>query len=357
MHNRGVGLSLVDIYHIVGNYHMADGVIVHVPALKLLVEADLTTQDWDFNWWGDSLMNNIEYRKITVDTNLAVHAQKPFPLADVVAAIERQVRNAQAFCRRAAEAQFFQPGCPIHTTGRCRRPRSERPRQPVRRLMKATRVLFAFVVLAGLAVTSMARTAFGRTFDTERAARPRWRHADRRHGPRTDSRQRRSDPRRTHREGRNNRFAAGARRLPARVHGRAHRAPRVVGSARASDVRRPSGFAPLVRHLHGAVRAGHHAGVGRAAADGWRQLRAISRRRRSPSWRSSGASRAARSPGRGLRRWSGAHQRREPECRPDGECLGAADAKAKTSQLIDAGVDWIKIINAEALTPEETAIV
>jgi imidazolonepropionase-like amidohydrolase len=32
---------------------------------------------------------------------------------------------------------------------------------------------------------------------------------------------------------------------------------------------------------------------------------------------------------------------------------GAADARAKTSRLIDAGVDWIKIINAEALTPEE----
>jgi glyoxylase-like metal-dependent hydrolase (beta-lactamase superfamily II) len=103
----------IDIYHIVGNYHMADGVIVHVPASNLLVEADLSTQDWDFNWWGDSLMNNIEYRKIKVDTNLAVHAQKPFPLAEVVSAIERQVRNTQAFCRRAAEAQFFQPGCPI----------------------------------------------------------------------------------------------------------------------------------------------------------------------------------------------------------------------------------------------------
>ena len=103
----------IDIYHIVGNYHMADGVIVHVPASNLLVEADLTTQEWDFNWWGDSLMNNIEYRKIKVDTNLAVHAQKPFPLAEVVAAIEKQVRNTQAFCRRAADAQFFQPGCPI----------------------------------------------------------------------------------------------------------------------------------------------------------------------------------------------------------------------------------------------------
>ena len=103
----------IDIYHIIGNYHMADGVIVHVPASKLLVEGDLTTQEWDYNWWGDSLMNNIEYRKIKVDTNLAVHAQKPFPLAEVVSAIERQVRNTQAFCRRAAEAQFFQPGCPI----------------------------------------------------------------------------------------------------------------------------------------------------------------------------------------------------------------------------------------------------
>ncbi len=103
----------IDIYHIVGNYHMADGVIVHVPAANLLVEADLTTQNWDFNWWGDSLMNNIEYRKLKVDTNLAVHAQRPFPLAEVVSAIETQVRAAQAFCRRAAEAQFFQPGCPV----------------------------------------------------------------------------------------------------------------------------------------------------------------------------------------------------------------------------------------------------
>src|SRR5688572_8430983 len=103
----------IDIYHVVGNYHMADAVIVHVPASNLLVEADLTTQEWDFNWWGDSLMNNIEYRKLKVDVNLAVHAQKPYPLKEVVTAIERQVRNTQAFCRRAADAQFYQPGCPV----------------------------------------------------------------------------------------------------------------------------------------------------------------------------------------------------------------------------------------------------
>ena len=32
---------------------------------------------------------------------------------------------------------------------------------------------------------------------------------------------------------------------------------------------------------------------------------------------------------------------------------GAADAQAKTNRLIDGGVDWIKIINAEQMTPEE----
>ena len=32
---------------------------------------------------------------------------------------------------------------------------------------------------------------------------------------------------------------------------------------------------------------------------------------------------------------------------------GAADARAKTRQLIDDGVDWIKVLNAEQLSPEE----
>src|SRR4029079_15735165 len=72
----------IDIYHLIGNYHMADGVIVHVPASRLLVEGDLTTLNWDYNWWGDSVMNNIDYRKIQVDTVLAVHRQKPLPVAE-----------------------------------------------------------------------------------------------------------------------------------------------------------------------------------------------------------------------------------------------------------------------------------
>lgn len=70
----------------------------------LLLEGDLRTQNWDCNWWGDSIMNNIDYRKIKVDTVLSVHGQKPLPLSEIVSEIERQVRDTRAFCRKAAEA-------------------------------------------------------------------------------------------------------------------------------------------------------------------------------------------------------------------------------------------------------------
>ncbi|OFV93182.1 MAG: hypothetical protein A3H95_11030 [Acidobacteria bacterium RIFCSPLOWO2_02_FULL_64_15] len=110
------GTNEVDIYHVIADNHMADAVLAHVPASSLLVEADLTTQNWDYQWWGGSFMDNIEHRKIKVVTNLAVHAQQPFPIAEVVAAIEKQVRGAQEMCARAAAAQFYQPGCPVQYT-------------------------------------------------------------------------------------------------------------------------------------------------------------------------------------------------------------------------------------------------
>ena len=70
-------------------------------------------------------MNNLESGNLKVDTVLAVHGQQPVPLAEVVAAIERQVRNTQAFCRRAADAQFFQPGVLFTTAGGYRRRRTK----------------------------------------------------------------------------------------------------------------------------------------------------------------------------------------------------------------------------------------
>jgi hypothetical protein len=105
----------VDIYHVINNNHMASGLIAHVPAARLLVEADLTTPNWDYQWWGGSLLDNIEYRKIAVDRVSPVHGVVA-PLSDLVAQIERQVQGAKALCARASAAQLFRPGCPVQYT-------------------------------------------------------------------------------------------------------------------------------------------------------------------------------------------------------------------------------------------------
>ena len=115
----------VDIYHLIGNYHMADGVIVHVPASRLLVEGDLTTQNWDYNWWGDSVMNNIDYRRIKVDTHLAVHGQSRFRLRKL-----SRRSSGRFVTRRPSAAGLPRPSSSslaarCSTTGRCRVSRIE----------------------------------------------------------------------------------------------------------------------------------------------------------------------------------------------------------------------------------------
>lgn len=103
----------IDIYHVIANNHMADGVLIHVPRHHILVEADLTTENWDYQWWGGSYMDNVDHRKIKVETNLAVHAQKPIPIAEVLSAIEKQVNGARDLCTQSAAAKFYLPGCPV----------------------------------------------------------------------------------------------------------------------------------------------------------------------------------------------------------------------------------------------------
>ena len=144
--------SEIDIYHIVGNYHMADGVIVHVPASNLLVEADLTTQEWDYNWWGDSLMNNIEYRKIKVDTISPSTPRSRFRLR------RSSRRSSDRFAtprysavvppRRSASSRVTLSS----TTDRYRR--SERHHRTGTLFMRFLRALSAVVVIVGLVVSA-----------------------------------------------------------------------------------------------------------------------------------------------------------------------------------------------------------
>jgi glyoxylase-like metal-dependent hydrolase (beta-lactamase superfamily II) len=105
----------VDVYRIVANSHMADGLMAYVPRDRLLVQGDLFDVSWEVYWWGSSYMDNVRYRKLQVERDVPVHG-RVLPLADVEAGIATQIKNAQALCASVTAAGLSMRGCPVKTT-------------------------------------------------------------------------------------------------------------------------------------------------------------------------------------------------------------------------------------------------
>ena len=105
----------IDIYRVVANSHMADGLMVYVPRDRLLVQGDLFDVSWEVYWWGSSYMDNVRYRNLQVERDVPVHG-RILPLAEVQQHIERQIKNAQDLCASVASAGLGMKGCPVKTT-------------------------------------------------------------------------------------------------------------------------------------------------------------------------------------------------------------------------------------------------
>ena len=105
----------IDIYRVVANSHMADGLMVYVPRDRLLVQGDLFDVNWEIYWWGSSYMDNVRYRKLVVERDVPVHG-KILPLAEVQEQIERQIANAEMLCAEVEAARLSMRGCPVKRT-------------------------------------------------------------------------------------------------------------------------------------------------------------------------------------------------------------------------------------------------
>jgi glyoxylase-like metal-dependent hydrolase (beta-lactamase superfamily II) len=105
----------IDVYRIVANSHMADGLMVHVPRERLLVQGDLFDAGWEIYWWGSSYIDNVNHRKLQVDRDVPVHG-RILPFTEVQQAIAKQIANAQALCASVDAAGLSMRGCPVKTT-------------------------------------------------------------------------------------------------------------------------------------------------------------------------------------------------------------------------------------------------
>ena len=105
----------IDIYRVIANSHMADALMVHVPRERLLAQGDLYDVNWEAYWWGSGYLDNVRYRKLTVERDVPVHGRM-LPFAEVQQHIERQIQNAEKLCAEVAAAQLSMPGCPVKRT-------------------------------------------------------------------------------------------------------------------------------------------------------------------------------------------------------------------------------------------------
>ena len=101
----------VDLYHVIANNHMADALFAYVPEHKMIIEGDIVTAAEDLQWWGDSWLDNIAYRKIEVERNVPVH-MTPMTRDEVIKMVNGGIQRVKEFCaQHVAKGDYF-PGCP-----------------------------------------------------------------------------------------------------------------------------------------------------------------------------------------------------------------------------------------------------
>src|SRR5688572_13629682 len=106
------GTMRVDVYRAVGHLHMTEAVFAYVPGPRIFLEGDFSTHDWDWHWWGGAYLDSVERYGLDPALNIPVHGIVT-TFAETIAAIERQVANARAYCERSARADVHPAGCPV----------------------------------------------------------------------------------------------------------------------------------------------------------------------------------------------------------------------------------------------------
>lgn len=104
----------VDVYWARNNTHMADAVFAYAPATKVMAEGDIATAAYDYQFWADNYMDDIEYYKLDVQMLSPVHME-PMKQADVIELLKGGVQRARERCAaELAKGNYF-PGCPVVT--------------------------------------------------------------------------------------------------------------------------------------------------------------------------------------------------------------------------------------------------
>lgn len=105
----------VDIYRVISNNHMPNGIIAYVPSAKAVAEGDLVDEGWDIVWWGDSYNATVKYWNLQVEKDLPVHGNL-HTYEEVLSYLRNQIKNAQELCDHVEKSHLAMQGCPVVNT-------------------------------------------------------------------------------------------------------------------------------------------------------------------------------------------------------------------------------------------------
>jgi hypothetical protein len=104
----------LEIYHVVGHAHMANGVFAYIPAARIMMEGDLGDAEWTWHWWAGALTANLKAYNIQPTRNVAVHGPNGgLSIEQTLANNQRQAEAAQNFCTEQRDKGIPVWGCPV----------------------------------------------------------------------------------------------------------------------------------------------------------------------------------------------------------------------------------------------------
>jgi glyoxylase-like metal-dependent hydrolase (beta-lactamase superfamily II) len=112
------GTTTLDVLWARNNIHMADAVFAYAPAQKLIIEGDIATASYDYQFWPDSLRDLIEYYKLDVDKLSPVHAVLPnhpgaLTMQEVDDLVKGGTERARQRCASELQKGNYFAGCPV----------------------------------------------------------------------------------------------------------------------------------------------------------------------------------------------------------------------------------------------------
>jgi glyoxylase-like metal-dependent hydrolase (beta-lactamase superfamily II) len=107
----------LDVYWARNNIHMADAVFAYAPAQRVIIEGDIATAAFDYQFWPDNLRDLIDYYRLDPEKLSPVHGVLPgvnvLTMRQVDELVKGGTERARQKCAVELEKGNYFAGCPV----------------------------------------------------------------------------------------------------------------------------------------------------------------------------------------------------------------------------------------------------